>query len=285
MPSSSSQPGSARTWWANAFMQSIENFTGASRLSRGRSYAKGRKVKQFKIDGGQITAEIRGSINPYFGVYEEPSYSITVEVEPIKESDWAAVIQRVGSKASTLSKLLVGEIPESIETDFEALGLHLLPKKGDFNSYCDCPDWNNPCKHIAGAYYLTAAELDKDPLKLFELRGLDRRALLEGLGQTTLGAALQHELAANSSQTAQPASSLRTVPTTYTPEAAIASNSFWQSPNPLPALEDSQPAQVPAILIKKQGDFPSFWQRSHSFIETMESFYTRVRTDNKHLLE
>jgi uncharacterized Zn finger protein len=38
---------------------------------------------------------------------------------------------------------------------------------------------------------------------------------------------------------------------------------------------------LPAILVKKQGDFPAFWSRDNSFIEAMEGVYDRVRTKNK----
>jgi len=31
------------------------------------------------------------------------------------------------------------------------------------------------------------------------------------------------------------------------------------------------------MLIKKGGDFPSFWQKQNSFIEVMEDFYSRMR--------
>ena len=34
---------------------------------------------------------------------------------------------------------------------------------------------------------------------------------------------------------------------------------------------------VPAILIKKAGDYPAFWKRDNSFIAVMEDFYKRMR--------
>ena len=35
---------------------------------------------------------------------------------------------------------------------------------------------------------------------------------------------------------------------------------------------------MPALLVKKQGDYPPFWQKDGSFIEVMEELYDRVRT-------
>ena len=191
----------------------------------------------------------------------------------------------MASKVSVLSKLLVGEIPDNIEESFETLGLHLLPQKGDFTSQCNCPDWSNPCKHIAGVYYLVAAELDRDPLKLFELRGLSREDLLAELSKTPLGVALSKELIAEPAA-AEPSESLHTRPEVTVLEQQVSLTHFWQGASPLPSIvETPQPANVPAILVKKQGDFPPFWQRNNSFIEVMEDFYTRVRTKNNSLLD
>jgi uncharacterized Zn finger protein len=35
------------------------------------------------------------------------------------------------------------------------------------------------------------------------------------------------------------------------------------------------------IVVKKAGDFPSFWHKDSSFITAMEEFYHRVHTKNK----
>ncbi|MEM9149900.1 MAG: SWIM zinc finger family protein [Cyanobacteria bacterium P01_F01_bin.3] len=274
-----------RTWWGDTFLSTIEKFTDSGRLSRGRTYANGRKIKSFKIECDRVTAEVRGSINPYYGVYTEPLYNTVLEFEPISRDKWSELIAQMASKVSVLSKLLVGEIPENIEESFEALGLHLLPQKGDFTSQCSCPDWNNPCKHVAGVYYLVAAELDRDPLKLFELRGLSREDLLDELSKTPLGVALSKELVAEPTAS-EPVDSLHTRPAVTALEQQVSLSHFWQGEMSLPSTVDAvQPTNVPAILIKKQGDFPPFWQRNNSFIEVMEEFYTRIRNKNNNILD
>ncbi|MEL6854061.1 MAG: SWIM zinc finger family protein [Cyanobacteria bacterium J06607_13] len=274
-----------RTWWGDTFLDTIEQFTDSGRLSRGRSYANGRKVKSFKLDCERVEAKVRGSVNPYYGVYKEPLYTTVLEFEPISREKWSAAIALMASKVSILSQLLVGEMPDHIEEIFEDIGLHLLPQKSDFTSHCTCPDWNNPCKHIAGVYYLVAAELDNDPLKLFELRGLSREDLHAELAKTPLGIALSQELATES-EPPQPAESLHTKPLATDPPDAVTISQFWQGEKRLPhEVETPQPTKVAAILVKKQGDFPPFWHRSNSFIEVMEAFYERVRTKNNNILE
>ena len=271
----------SRTWWGKNFITAIERLTDSGRLRRGRSYASGGKVKSFEIDGGLVTAKVRGSVNPYFGVTKEPLYTTTLDFAPISKAKWSAAIALIASKASLISRLLLNEIPDNIEDSFKTLGLNLLPASAkDFKTQCSCPDYSNPCKHIAGVYYLIAAELDRDPFLLFELRGLPREALKAELAKSPLGQALSAELSAQQ-QPPVPVAHYYTQPQTV--EAAAPSlKDFWQGEKRLPqTLEVATTTVVPAILVKKLGDFPAFWSRDNSFIEAMEGLYDRVRTKNK----
>jgi uncharacterized Zn finger protein len=274
----------SRTWWGQKFIEAIERFTDSARLGRGRSYARGGRVKSFDIHGTCVTATVRGSVNPYFGVYKEPLYITMIEFDSISKAKWAAVIALMASKASLISRLLLNEIPENIEASFATLGLHLLPSsRGDFHTTCSCPDYSNPCKHIAGVYYLLAAELDQDPFLLFELRGLPREQLKAELAKTPLGQALSAELSVQQ-QPPRPSESYYTRPQTV-PLSNLSPKAFWQGEKRLPqTVELTTPSVVPAILVKKQGDFPAFWERDNSFIEAMEEFYERIKAKNKDVL-
>lgn len=274
----------SRSWWGEKFIEALEKITGEGRLSRGRSYARGNKVKSFEIKDSTVTAKVRGSVNPYFGVYKEPLYTTTIEFEPISKANWAAVVALIASKASLISRLLLNEIPENIEDSFATLGLRLLPhSEEDFQTNCSCPDWSNPCKHIAGVHYLIAAELDDDPFLLFELRGLSRAELKAELAKSPLGQALSAELTLQA-QPPESVDSYYTRPITQAVEADSLRD-FWQGAKRLPqTVEVSESSGVSAVLIKKQGDFPPFWNRDNSFIEVMEEFYERVKTKNKDLI-
>lgn len=274
----------SRTWWGQKFIAALEDFTDSGRLSRGRSYARGNKVKNFDIIEGSVVAQVRGSVNPYFGVYKEPLYTTAIEFQPISKAKWAAIIALIASKASLISRLMLNEIPETIEEPFAALGLGLMPRGAkDFDTRCSCPDYSNPCKHIAGVHYLLAAQIDQDPFLLFELRGLSRADLQAELAKSPLGEALSQELQA---QVQEPVPA-----TSYYPKpelVAVAEQSlkdFWQGEQrSQPPDSEEITSGVPAILIKKQGDFPPFWQRDNSFIGAMEELYQRVKTKNKGIL-
>lgn len=271
----------SKTWWGQRFIEALEDFTDSARLGRGRSYARNGKIKEYQINKNKITAKVRGSVNPYFGVYKEPLYNINIEIKPISTKDWSKAISYLGSKASLISKLLLGEVPDNIEETFARLNLHLLPhSRQDFNTKCSCPDWENPCKHIAGVYYLVASQLDRDPFLLFELRGIDRSQLQKELAKSPLGQVLASAL--NRQEIP-----LESVESYYTKPKKIqisklsSSQEFWLAQKRLPqTIESTSNSNIPAIAVKKAGDFPPFWQKDISFLEVMEEIYQRVRSKN-----
>ncbi len=268
----------AKTWWGQRFIAALENFTDSGRLQRGRAYSTDNRIKHWILQKGKVDAKMRGNINPYFGVYKEPTYNVSVQMTHLSAAEWKKVIQKLSLRASFIARLLLNEIPENIETIFAEAGVHLLPNSyKDFKVSCDCPDYAVPCKHIAGVCYRLAGQFDQDPFLLFELRGLAPEKLLQELANSPLGKVL---IDAKSSGTAE----LNSVDSYYTrpvvtplPEE-ISLKDFWQGQHMLPkTIEPSQPATIPAMLIKKGGDFPLFWQKSNSFLEVMEDFYLRMR--------
>lgn len=281
--------GSSRTWWGQRFIAALEQMMDSGRLGRGRAYARNGKVLGFKIRDGVVTAQVRGSINPYFEVYEEPLYLTTIELKQISAAKWAVAIASIASKASLISRLMLNEMPDTIESGFQPLGLTLLPQaKADLKTTCSCPDYSNPCKHIAGVYFLLAEQLDQDPFLLFELRGLSRQALHQELLKSPLGQALSAALSTPTTAP-QPDQSYYSKPVLLDSQESVEAcgslRDFWLGEKRLPhTLELQSSPSVPAILVKKQGDFPSFWEQPGSFLDVAEELYDRVRTKNTQLL-
>lgn len=274
----------SRTWWGQRFIAALEEFTDPARLGRGRSYASGGRILDYKLANGTVTARVRGSINPYFGVYKEPIYTTTITIKAISVTDWKKAIRTIASRADLVTKLLMNEMPDTIDDAFSGMGLHLLPhSERDFVTDCSCPDWANPCKHIAGLYYLLASALDRDPFLMFELRGLSREALHAELVKTPLGQILVSALKAEELPEVEPVESYFTRPLRE-PEAEVSGHKeFWTGAKRLPPLPAPAQASVPALLIKKQGDYPAFWHKDASFIGVMEELYGRVRTKNRQM--
>ena len=268
----------AKTWWGQRFIKALEDFTDSGRLARGRSYASDNRIKQWILKEGKVEAKLRGNINPYFGVYKEPTYNVSVQMTQLTEAQWNKIIKQLTQRASYIAQLLLNEIPENIETVFAEVGVHLLPNNyKDFKVSCNCPDYAVPCKHIAGACYRLAGQLDQDPFLLFEMRGLAPEKLLQELARSPLGKILS-DAKSNATVDDEPVDSFYTRPVLTELPQEISLKGFWQGQHPLPkSIEPAQAATIPAMIIKKGGDFPAFWQKQNSFIEVMEDFYVRMR--------
>jgi len=292
MKMAGAKKSSNRNWWSNQFIEALESYTEPGRLKRGRSYSSSYRLKSFEIDGGLVLAKVRGSVNPYFGVTKEPTYVTSLEFRPISRAHWASAIARISTNAGLISKLMMNEIPDNIEDSFSQLNLKLLPQGiNDCKTSCTCPDFSNPCKHVAGLFYRVAQELDQDPFLLFQLRGLPKDALLQELSKSPLGQALCGELSEDA-VTAEPVASLYCRPEVVTAPPDLSLRDFWQGASAaVPAAPASagnmqgKESVVAAIAIKKQGDYPPFWPRSNSFIEAMEAFYQHIRDKNKDFLK
>ncbi len=273
----------SRTWWGQRFIAALEQFTDPARLGRGRSYASGGRILDYTLVKGTVTARVRGSINPYFGVYKEPIYRTSITIKAISAADWTKAIRHIASRADLVTKLLMNEMPDTIEDAFSGLGLHLLPhSERDFVTDCTCPDWANPCKHIAGVYYLLASALDRDPFVMFELRGLSRDDLHAELVRSPLGQILSSPAAVVASH-GNSGTSHGNSGTSHG-NSGTSHKEFWTGAKRLPApLAATAQASVPALLIKKQGDYPPFWHKDVSFISVMEELYDRVRTKNRQM--
>jgi len=270
-----------RTWWGESFLEVLEISMDSGRLSRGRAYAGPNRLLEFSIINRNITAVQRGNVNHYFGVYKEPRYKVSVQLKAFTAAKWNKIIDDVSHNAAHLSQLLMHEMPATIEDTFAKQGLHLLPQESsDLISQCSCPDYASPCKHVAGVYYKVASLLDRDPFLLFQLRGMDVDKLQQKLAESPLGKALidqwgDTEQAVEYHAHRYPAPQSKPLPSNNL-------KSFWQGKAALPLIENftGEPA-TPAVLIKKGGDYPAFWQRDNSFIELMEIIYPRIVDKNK----
>lgn len=162
------------TWWSRRWISVLESFSMGTRLTRGRSYARQGQVASIDIEPGLVKAKVQGS--------QPRPYNVKIQLKPLSEQDWAQVIKTMAAQAIFAAKLLAGEMPTNIEEAFEAVNLSLFPTRvKDLVTDCSCPDWANPCKHIAAVYYLLAERFDEDPFLIFKLRGRTKEAIISEL--------------------------------------------------------------------------------------------------------
>lgn len=172
----------AKSWWATRWIQAMERLVDSGRLSRGRSYARKGQVRSLDEAKGGVNARVQGS---------RPSpYKVSIQVVPLSDAQWEKVIDALAEQALFTAQLLAGEMPQDIEQAFQAAGVSLFPdKRGDLTTNCSCPDWSNPCKHLAAAHYILGERFDEDPFLLFRLRGRTQEQILQGLRQRRAGQA------------------------------------------------------------------------------------------------
>ncbi len=162
------------TWWSQRFIEVLEDFHEGPRLARGRAYARRGQVIDMDVEAGEVSARVQGS--------RARPYSVSICVTALDDADWARVEDAMASRAVFLARLLAGEMPHEIGDAFAATGLSLFPATADdLDTDCSCPDWENPCKHIAAVYYLLAEAFDRDPFLIFAWRGRPRGRLLTEL--------------------------------------------------------------------------------------------------------
>jgi uncharacterized Zn finger protein len=167
-------------WWSRRFIDVLESLGLASRLSRGRSYARSGQVLALDIGTGHVTATVQGSrLKPY---------RVRLTVDPLTTRQWRAVEAALAGRAVFRAKLLAGEMPAEIEQVFADCGTPLFPRSArDLGMVCSCPDWEVPCKHLAAVCYVLAEAFDADPFAMLAWRGKGREELLTSLRSITGG--------------------------------------------------------------------------------------------------
>ena len=174
LPARSQRGRIGDTWWSQRFIAALEAFGMGSRLQRGKRYARTGQVLSVEVTPGQVKASVQGS--------RTKPYRVFIETDVLTGSEWDAIESVMASSAVFAARLLADEMPEEIEEAFADSSTSLFPASLDeINSACSCPDWENPCKHIAAVYYLLAEAFDADPFLIFAWRGRGKDELLTGL--------------------------------------------------------------------------------------------------------
>lgn len=164
----------AKNWWANQWIKSLERLMDSGRLSRGRTYARKGQVLSIEETEDGVKARVQGS--------RRSPYKVTIQITPLTDGEWEIAIGALAEQALFAAQLLAGEMPADIEEAFKAAGVSLFPTtRGDLVTSCSCPDWANPCKHVAATHYILGERFDEDPFLLFRLRGRSQEQILEAL--------------------------------------------------------------------------------------------------------
>lgn len=242
--------GHLRVWWSRRWVEILENFRLGARLGRGRNYAVSGQVSSLHIRAGEVTASVQGS--------DKAPYESAIGLQTVAGEAKDRIIRALRRQPMLVARLLVSDLPTEVETLFRAEKCPLFPRRdNDIVSRCSCPDYANPCKHLAAIYCLLGEAVTKNPLLLLELRGISRADLL--------GEAFEEAGASDAPDPAEAA-------------APADLSDFYGAPQE--DFTDFGPAQnsvTHAPLICRLGPLP-FWRGQERFADTLEHLYARGAT-------
>ena len=239
------RPQASRKWWAKRWLAFMEELRMGARLGRGRSYALSGQVISVDVAPGICEAVVQGGSR-------EP-YRIELQFDVMPPKAKRQILAKLRARPLLVAQLLVRNLPEMVDLLFRAAGYPLVPSAANsFSSSCSCPDYANPCKHIAAVLFLLTEAFEQDPLRLLTLRGITREDLIGQTGERGMG---NGERGMGNPSTLQP----------FNP-----STSFWGTSAELPPDFGPTPSAIgKAPLIRRLGVIP-FWRGDQRFIEAME---------------
>ncbi|TAK28670.1 MAG: hypothetical protein EPO21_22540 [Chloroflexota bacterium] len=249
-----------KSWWADRWVHALEQLVDPGRLARGRSYARSGQV--VKLDAGRegVDALVQGS--------RRTPYHVRIRFRALSDAEWDRVIDAMAAQALYAAKLLSGEMPAEIEEVFAEAGVPLFPADAhDLETDCSCPDWSNPCKHVAAVHYLLGERFDANPFLIFELRGRDKESIIAAL-RAHRADGLPPESEAPSQE-----STPENEPVVPLEELL---DSFWTAPTGASDIPISfETPRLGALPIRRLGT-PVFWEAERDLLSIMGETYTCI---------
>jgi uncharacterized Zn finger protein len=243
-------------WWAARWLDLLNRGASRNRLARGRTYARKGQITEFAVDAGKISGSVQGSA-------DEP-YDVAILLPVVREKAAERILRSMQRSPLFAARLLNQEMPAEIVKLFEDEGENLYPaSRDDLETVCSCPDGARICKHVAALFYLFSLQLERDPLLLLQLRGVDRERLMSEVRTDHLFAPFHRHL--------------KKEPLPSDPGA------FWKGTRiPPSSLRTDLPAQN-ATLAKQLGNFP-FWRGENDLAKILEKIYAAAAARAQELL-
>jgi SWIM zinc finger len=160
----------ATTFWGKAWCDQLESLADlATRLPRGRAYARNGSVVHLAVTRGLVSAFVSGT----------DLYESEVRIRPLSPARWRAVRRACAGRIATVVELLSGRLSSAVMEVLCDRERGLFPTSAELDLRCSCPDAARLCKHLAAVLYGVGARLDEAPELLFTLRGVEVADLVE----------------------------------------------------------------------------------------------------------
>ena len=269
----------SESWWGRRWEEIMASYNIGARLNRGKTYARKGQVVDIRTSVAGIEAVVQGTRNR--------PYQVRISFRHWTEKEWLTVLDTIAEQPRYLARLLNGEMPEHLEKDLRDAGINLFPATySELQADCSCPDWSNPCKHIAAVAFVMAREFDREPLLLFRFRGLEPEDFF-ALIRAIHGEEVEVEAS-------------RTIPPLATLQQELLGRELSRRPPTSPVVNDLEnfwsrnlhldtiplrrkPPRTEAPLIRRLGS-PPLWRSEHDFIPFMRRLYARFQKTGEEIL-
>ena len=161
----------SKNWWSAVWTEKMERLAERTRFADGAAYLTGNKIQRCRLEGRTVIASMQGPA--------ESPYTVRITFGAFSREQWEQLFAQIRDVRSLAASLAAGDLPLEVQTAFSKAKLRFMPERRvDLNLECGCTDWLKPCKHMVAAWLKFGREFERDPLLLFELRGMDRNELL-----------------------------------------------------------------------------------------------------------
>ncbi|MXY93427.1 MAG: hypothetical protein F4Y42_08270 [Caldilineaceae bacterium SB0664_bin_27] len=151
-------------------------------LKRGQALARRLQVEAVDVQFGRIKAEVAES--------HRGSCEIEIDIPPLGDDEWSAVLDALAGEALYAAQLLAGgnewetflAVLDAVFSDAQVALLSRSPVIGEVEARCsECFSQGTPCRHTLAVLYRFGQMISEDPWQLLLLRGRDRQQVLTGL--------------------------------------------------------------------------------------------------------
>lgn len=162
-------------------VEDVHRKNSGNSLGREPVYQKNSDTLRYKEGGLSKSCRVVATV---LGARPDP-YTVTLAFRPLDAEAKARVIAALKKDPMLVARLLAGDLPLEVARLFRQEGFDLFPggklgpREYDVTMSCSCPDYANPCKHTAAVLLLLGEEIDREPLRLLEFRGISIKELCD----------------------------------------------------------------------------------------------------------
>ncbi|BDS12936.1 SNF2-related protein [Aureispira anguillae] len=166
-----------KTWWGRRWLQPLLEWDDKQCLAKGEKYAQNGAVVQLTINEQYV---VEATVLD-FG---KQQYQQQLKLRPLSSKDQEKWLKVLKDKPNWMSALFQQKLQEELAAVDEQMDTNILSYQwADWGMACSCSTKKTPCKHLVAVLLILGQRMDRDPLCLFQLRGLNLLQRIENKPQ------------------------------------------------------------------------------------------------------